>query len=161
MSYAFSDYRFGIYARCCIYSDNFGIKLHFWWKLHIQSCFWSKSCFCCSWTADSVSRSFDTRFGKFMVERTLGEMEFVFLSDVRHTSVFEIDDMCCVKWRERGFSCNFYMQHIPFILPTSYFHVAKHIFHDFLHNIFFSISTQSLIIVPASGGLSCSVHSRL
>ena len=81
----FSDCRFGIYAKSCIYSNMFGIKIRFWWKVYNQSCFWSKSCFCCSRTADSVSRTFDTRFGKFRVENTLGEMEFVFLSDVRHT----------------------------------------------------------------------------
>ena len=85
MSYAFSDCRFGIYAKSCIYSDNFGIKIRFWWKLHTQSCVWSKSCFCCSRTADSVSRTFDSRLGKFKVESTLGEMEVFVLSDVRHT----------------------------------------------------------------------------
>ena len=62
----------------CIYSDIFGIKIRFWWKLHTKSCFWSKSCFCCSRTADCVSRTFDTRFGKFRVESTWGEMEFGF-----------------------------------------------------------------------------------
>ena len=78
MSYGFSDSRFRIYAKSCLYSDHFDIKTPLWRKLQARSCFWAKSCFCCSRTAANFPRTFETRFGKFMVESTLGIMESCF-----------------------------------------------------------------------------------
>ena len=79
MSYGFSDRRFGIYAKSYVYSDIFDIKTPFWWKLQTQSCFWAKSCVCCSRTAANFPRTFETRFEKFRVESTLGKMESCFV----------------------------------------------------------------------------------
>ena len=48
----------------------FGIIINFYGKLGSNSCFWQKSCFCCSRTAASVAHQTDSGFGFAMVEST-------------------------------------------------------------------------------------------
>ena len=72
VSYAFSDARFGIYAKSCVYSKVFGIIALFWRKVSTRSCFWAKSCFCCSRTAKTVPVTFDPGSENFRVESTYG-----------------------------------------------------------------------------------------
>ena len=60
--------RIGIYAKSYVYSNILVTKTHFLCELTTQICFWSRSRFCCSRTADQVLRTFDTTFGIFRVE---------------------------------------------------------------------------------------------
>ena len=69
-AYAFSESRFGIYAKSCVYSDFFGMNDDFLWNLGPESCFWLKSCFCVSRTAKTVPDRTDPGVGFALVEST-------------------------------------------------------------------------------------------
>ena len=85
-SYGVFDSRFGICVKSYVYRDVFAIIIDFYGELGSKSCFWSKSCFCCSRTACNVSEKTKPAFGLGMFESTpITWNPFFIWSYVRHS----------------------------------------------------------------------------
>ena len=67
-TYHFSEARFGIYAKSCIYMDIFWKSIDFPCELGPKACIWSKSCFCCSRNMGQVPDRTDHGFEFTVVE---------------------------------------------------------------------------------------------
>ena len=80
-SYGVFDSRFRIYVKSYVYRDVFGNIIDFYADLGTKSCFWSKSCFCCSRTACNGSEKTKPAVGLEMFESTPQYLE----SDLKYT----------------------------------------------------------------------------
>ena len=84
-SYGVFDSRFGIYIKSYVYRDVFAIIIDFYGELGTKSCFWAKSCFCCSRTACNGSEKIKPAVGLEMFESTSHYLESCFFNPMCFT----------------------------------------------------------------------------
>ena len=109
ITYAFSESRFGIYAKSCIYTEIFGVMMCFWCEICSKAWFWSKSCFCCSRTVESVPDQTDPGFGFAMVESTPHYLESCFFL------IFEMHYVRHSLWIWNVLGCYFYSKQFSYV----------------------------------------------